>query len=419
MSLFMMLVMVMVVVVVVATPKSSGPTLELECALRSVAFDLAQRHPTSARHAAEIHTSLQLQECNRTASPRSDFTEPSPCPDGRHWSICPDHKDGKAFKKIQEGSTWWVDCSKGKDTNIGSKKRPFATIERGQAEARLSGPGSHIFLRGGTCYLKDTLHISPEDSGMSMSTYANEDVTLSGGLPLRGLDWTPWKKPGKIMVATLPEGVNASKVDSLFMTVIKDSRGMTSLRRMVRARFPNGDSEEDRLPEGYDKLAGEVSSVSSWLAAGNHSLRYPEIVRNNSFYPWFGHSNDIRWVMDYHLENESSYFRPPQSFWQSQIGTATRYNQTTFSKRVSNWTNVNDALIHVIHYDWWGNWQWRRLMNINNTLTLTLTLTLIEGLMKSTPRHRPLASVKGATKMHMAALSTIITFLLRIYLRSS
>ena len=21
--------------------------------------------------------------------------------------------------------------------------------------------------------------------------------------------------------------------------------------------------------------------------------------------------------------------------------------------------NVEDAVLHVIHYDWWGNWQWR------------------------------------------------------------
>ena len=31
------------------------------------------------------------------------------------------------------------------------------------------------------------------------------------------------------------------------------------------------------------------------------------------------------------------------------------------------WTNVDDAVLHVIHYDWWGNWQWR-LKDINTTM---------------------------------------------------
>ena len=52
-------------------------------------------------------------------------------------------------------------------------------------------------------------------------------------------------------------------------------------------------------------------------------------------------------------------FRPTWSFWQAGIGTAAKYNETTFSPRVGGWTNVADAVVHVIHYDWWGNWQWK------------------------------------------------------------
>ena len=89
-----------------------------------------------------------------------------------------------------------------------------------------------------------------------------------------------------------------------------------------------------------------------------------------------GHSNDLRWVLDYHTgkktgvlshldikcimlprqardkhrenskkarfvaENASSYYRPEWSFWQAGIGTAAKYNATTFSPRVGDWTNV-------------------------------------------------------------------------------
>ena len=66
-----------------------------------------------------------------------------------------------------------------------------------------------------------------------------------------------------------------------------------------------------------------------------------------------------RWNLDYYTENGSSYYQPAVSFWQASIGTAARYNKTTFSPRVSSWTAVEDGVLHVIHYDWWGNWQWR------------------------------------------------------------
>jgi hypothetical protein len=146
-----------------------------------------------------------------------------------------------------------------------------------------------------------------------------------------------------------------------------------------------------------------------------------------------GHSNDRRWVLDYHTENRSSYYDPtntggeqPQhaqdisagstcslawvlprdrvflllsfavtahtaqhstaqhsthstagrktptwhtltepmvpmggfaeatarayssSFWDSSVGTAAHYNTSTFSKKIGTWTNVADAVLHVI-----------------------------------------------------------------------
>ena len=36
---------------------------------------------------------------------------------------------------------------------------------------------------------------------------------------------------------------------------------------------------------------------------------------------------------------------------------APRAQASTFSTRVAEWTEVQDAVLHVIHYDWWGNWQ--------------------------------------------------------------
>ena len=193
---------------------------------------------------------------------------------------------------------------------------------------------------------------------------------FSGGALLSNLEWTPATDlqhrmgmaadgtvaAAGVMVAPLPAGVNASAIDSLFAL---PAAGVDRQTRLVRARYPNGNSEEDRMPTNYDKLAGGVSAFEEWKLAGNQSKRIAGFSRNASFYPWFGHSHDLRWVLDYHTENQSSIYSPGRQFWQAEIGTAAHYNATTFSKNVGRWTNVGDAVLHVIHYDWWGNWQWQ------------------------------------------------------------
>eukprot|EP01052_Picozoa_sp_SAG31_P004019 SAG31_NODE_161_length_21899_cov_16.832844_19_plen_894_part_00 len=336
----------------------AGPDLALECAMRSVGYDMSQRHPTAQRHAAEIHTSLQMHECGEhlgaaaVSPPAAASDELPPCADGSHWSLC------RSSSPSATSTVLFVDCVKGSDAARGSKAAPFKTVYKAQAASREAGAGTKVFLRGGTCYLTSTLVLNELDSGVTWSSYDGERVVLSGGAPLpyNEIKWTVYK--GKVMVAELPEQINASAVDSLFVVKKGDPAGPDA-KRLVRARYPNGDSEVDRMPENYDKLGGGAGNVRSWEAAGNKSQRFPDIVRNSSFYPFFGHSNDLRWVLDWHVENGSSYFDPGTSFWRSSIGTGAKYNQTTFSKKVGSWTNIDDVVLHVIHYDWWGNWQWK------------------------------------------------------------
>jgi hypothetical protein len=246
---------------------------------------------------------------------------------------------------------------------------------------------AQVVVREGTCYLTTPLVLTEMDSGISWTSLPNETAVLSGGAPVDGLEWTTHS--GKTMVATLPSSVNASEVDQLYAVGTSTSSRSRSrsrsrssrnggggmrrggpagddAQRLVRARYPNGDSEVDRMPENYDKLGGGVSSSPEWLHAGNMSVRFPGFSRNASIYPWFGHSNDKRWALDYHTENSSSNFARGSSFWQASVGTAAKYNASTFSPRVALWKNVGDIVLHVIHYDWWGNWQWK-LKSINTT----------------------------------------------------
>lgn len=67
-------------------------------------------------------------------------------------------------------STFYVDASKGSDSNQGTLSSPFQTIAKAVTAARSSGKGSTIALREGTFYLTDTIQLGPADSGLSIRT---------------------------------------------------------------------------------------------------------------------------------------------------------------------------------------------------------------------------------------------------------
>jgi len=197
-------------------PASHGATAAVDCAMRTVAYDAALRHPAASRHAASIHSSLGLTACNGTshrAYPAVVPAEPSPCLDGRHWSNCEPSTSSSTARTVL-----FVDCNAGNDQHLGSKTQPFRTIERAQIAARVSGAGTLVFLRGGSCYLKRTLLFTAADSGVHWSSYAGEQVTVSGGVQLAALHWARWNpsdsKP--ILVADLPPDADAAAIDQLF-----------------------------------------------------------------------------------------------------------------------------------------------------------------------------------------------------------
>lgn len=125
------------------------------------------------------------------------------------------------------------------------------------------------------------------------------------------------------------------------------------------------------MPTNYDKFNGAEPNAfkNAWQMAGNVSVRYPGLEKNSSFYPWFGHSHDVRWILDYHIENASSYYGTQTQFWQPRIATGVKYKHHCSKRRYSHdeiHENNNTyppmwpfgAVVHVIHYNWWGNWQW-------------------------------------------------------------
>jgi hypothetical protein len=351
--------------------------MDVECVMRSIAYDMAMRISTARRHSKALLESLQASDCpnwKSTTGKIQDRTHSIPIEEiaSNSTSCCP-----------CDQPTIYVDCERGND-DIYSQgtcvDRPLQTLERAQQVIRQLRSSQHflpeatvtVYIRDGICQLAETFWLT--ESNTVWRAFPNERPILSGGKLLTNLTWSHYTD--HILVADLPPYINASAVDGLFTFPKKKNSSDTTMQaqhfgrissqiRLTRARYPNGNSEVDRMPTNYDKLAGPVSSVEAWRAAGNVSIRFPGIEKkNSSFYPWFGHSRDVRWVQDYHLENASSYYGTRQQFWQPHIATAASYHFNASSNPYQHnppsplsW-GKGDAILHVIHYNWWGNWQW-------------------------------------------------------------
>jgi len=131
-------------------------------------------------------------------------------------------------------------AASGKDSNRGTAKKPFATIQRAREAVRgkiMDGLTRDILveIRGGTYPVTETLTFGPEDSGTEKFsiTYAaapGEQVILSGGRKITG-----WKKgTNEVWTAEIPE----AKTGAWYFRQL-----FVNGQRAVRARTPNADDK--------------------------------------------------------------------------------------------------------------------------------------------------------------------------------
>ena len=96
---------------------------------------------------------------------------------------------------LAAAATYYADPVHGNDGNNGTEAFPFLTVNRAVVASRAGPAPASIFLRQGTFFLPATLNILPIDSGLSIAAYPNESETLSGGMPLLGLNWSRTPAP--------------------------------------------------------------------------------------------------------------------------------------------------------------------------------------------------------------------------------
>lgn len=140
----------------------------------------------------------------------------------------------------------------GDDAATGCKDAPFRTIERALSAARNGKNGASILIREGVYRLEHPIVITSADGGpghsLEIRPYADEHVTLSGGIRLR-LQWKPYRNG--IVKAAVGEAIG--DMDMLLVN--------GSIRPM--ARYPNYDSTAVRF-NGTSADATSPKRIRGW-----------------------------------------------------------------------------------------------------------------------------------------------------------
>eukprot|EP01114_Cavostelium_apophysatum_P013942 TRINITY_DN3485_c0_g1_i1.p1 TRINITY_DN3485_c0_g1~~TRINITY_DN3485_c0_g1_i1.p1 ORF type:complete len:916 (-),score=185.26 TRINITY_DN3485_c0_g1_i1:40-2787(-) len=414
-----------------------GAPIEFDCAARELAYEYAVLLQGWRGNLQSVFDALELSTlCNKTnPEPREKIPLKFP----RSTS--------------NANSTFFVSVS-GSDSNSGGIDDPFQTIQRAVDQCRLNEFGSPctIYLRQGTFYLQKTIYLGPEVSGMTISSYNNEEVFISGGIPIN-TQWKPYQvqsepntdvwmnmdnawgraaykadtqnlkylgiyadwqgceaacvkfnKGGQLcrsfswngndssvwagqcyggtddVWGPVPQNLTVSGrivqlnvwVASLEGQNIQQIPGMQTPQgtsRVFRARYPNANTEINIFPDGWMLVTQNWTAPKNYPAAKTILITEPQ-------------RNDAVEFQQYSIGvgGPCSIFTPPESYWCSAYNSGggasvfeTPQGLTFFEDslpNVSNWTDVEDAIIHVWHPAHWAMWMYEvdSVNKDNNTI---------------------------------------------------
>lgn len=146
--------------------------VNVDCHIKRAAYDFAKTiQPERGNHRA-VFDALQLQQCDME---RPEEDKPLPIPEIK-----------------DPGFTVFVSVSDGDDNNDGSIEHPVKTIERAVAMTRGIEGRKTVYIREGTYYLSKPLLLTKVDDNLSISSYKNEKVVLSGAKEAK-VEWKPYR----------------------------------------------------------------------------------------------------------------------------------------------------------------------------------------------------------------------------------
>ncbi|MCK9266265.1 tetratricopeptide repeat protein [bacterium] len=202
-------------------------------------------------------------------------------------------KDGEKIITKQEKLAEWISrpkqeiyvSTKGKDTNAGTKGKPFATIKRAQEEVRklisdgkMPTGGITVYLRGGKYFINESISFGKEDSGTADAPiiyrgYLKEDVRIIGGQQITNLqplsdtniiNKLPTESKKQVFVADLKE-LGITDYGQLLNRGSHARSNLAALelffngKRMPLARWPN---------EGHERVANLVTPEGDGVLRG-------------------------------------------------------------------------------------------------------------------------------------------------------
>lgn len=168
----------------------------------------------------------------------------------------------------------WVSPS-GKDTNIGTKSSPLATVQMAVRKARelrrlkdaTIKDGIHIIVMNGTYYLNEPLFVRPEDSGTpdsptTIEADTNAKPILSGGLEIKN-----WKK-STVAINGLKKGM-VWEADAPVKAgeIINYRQLWVNGKKAVRAKNTAG-TKMDRI------LSWDSATETCWIPFKDKSVKF-------------------------------------------------------------------------------------------------------------------------------------------------
>lgn len=151
---------------------------------------------------------------------------------------------------LQAQTAFFVSAD-GKDSNKGTMKRPFRSIEKALEAARNEKGEITLYLREGVYRLSAPLTLTASDGNsekkLTLTSFPNEKATISGGV-LLNLDWQPYERG--IWQAKVNQDI---EIDMLLVN--------GEIRHM--ARYPNYDEQAVRF-HGTSSQATAPERVKGW-----------------------------------------------------------------------------------------------------------------------------------------------------------
>ena len=322
-----------VVIVTVLAMGSLGDRASFDCKMRQLGLDFAQKiQPFRSKAFFQDIADALNGDPNAT---NCSVTVPDSY--GVHHNLNP-------FPLPREAATFFVDATKGNDSNIGTIDTPFKTIGKAVTAARTTGQSSTIVLREGTFYLTETIELGTQDKGVTIQNYKMEEVWISGGKVI-----TPkWHKHD--VHQKKKTNIYKAELSSLGIDSIPGLRVNT--KRAIRARYPNADPE---LGFGSQVLANK------WLPP---AIPPQPDIEVNPDKPYRNSSVDFK-TYQLGIGGSCKQFDPPAGYWcgnDTTGGDAATYRipsgMIATQKTLPNspYKNPKSAIVHTWRPNHWASW---------------------------------------------------------------